>query len=155
MLSCYWWRVESCGKIWGGKEDELSVVNWGFSEACSLGFFWIFFHVGDTDAPFLWVQGRYPLHEHHTSCFREEGQGEGQRDLAASAICPNSFSLKYSACQGALLEYHVPNPINSTHHTTFPAKEKNLNFIQCTLRSFKRGMAESDLHFRMVILIAR
>ena len=34
--------------------------------------------------------------------FWGEGQGEGQSDLPVSAVFSNSFSLKYSICQGAI-----------------------------------------------------
>ena len=45
---------------------------------------------------------RHFSHESFMTCFRGEGQGEGQSDPPASAVFSNSFSLKYTICQGAI-----------------------------------------------------
>ena len=37
-------------------------------------------------------------------------EGEGQSDLPASAIFLNSFNLRYSVCQGAVLGVACPKP---------------------------------------------
>ena len=53
------------------------------------------------------------LHREFYGLFRREGWGKGQSDLCASAIFSNSFSLKYSVCQGAVLGggEHILDPI--------------------------------------------
>lgn len=42
--------------------------------------------------------------------------------------------------------------LEARSHTALQATERNLNFIW---RSFKRGVVESDFHFRLVIRVAR
>lgn len=62
----------------------LSKAGWSRSFCVSL-------HLGDKEAPFLWVQGAHLSREVLRTCVREEGgvgEGQGQRGLPAPAVSP-------------------------------------------------------------------
>lgn len=72
--------------------SELRVVTpAALSKACWSRSFSMSLHLGDKEAPFLWVQGAHLSHEPLRTCIREAGgvgEGEGQRGLSAPAASP-------------------------------------------------------------------
>lgn len=66
---------------------------------------------GDKDVSLLCGTGEYLSHGKFIFCFQgRRMRGGGQSDLPASAIVSNSFSLRYSVCQGAKCWVSCPKP---------------------------------------------
>lgn len=65
--------------------------------------------------------------------------------------CANGWSV---AMQERMRGKSQRAGLQARSHTAFiRPKERNLNFIRCIMRSFKRGVAESAVHFRLMVLI--
>lgn len=97
---------QSCRKMTGQVgEDAVSGVHLGeLGKACL--FLCLVF--GDEGAAACWALSQEGL----MSCFRGEGQGEGQSGCPVSAIFSDAFHLKYlSGILGIKMGLRVPNPI--------------------------------------------
>ena len=93
-------RVYSCIETWSVKQHEGDVANWGeFSKGLFAQILLSVLLSLEKEVPFL--QGGHLSHEGFMTCLKGEGW-EWQGDLPASAISSNSFSIKYSICQGAI-----------------------------------------------------
>lgn len=87
---------QSCRKMTGQvREDAVSVLHLGELGKARLFLCLIF---GDESAAACWALSQEGL----MSCFRGEGQGEGQSGCPVSAIFSDSFHLKYFICQAAV-----------------------------------------------------
>lgn len=78
-------------------------MNWGrLGKAVSAGASRGTLHPGDEDVCLL-LDGEGTSHTWALGPASGEKGGEGQRELPAFAIFSNSFTLKYSTCQAAIL----------------------------------------------------